>query len=66
MKDNQYINHQQQIPVMDIPPSIAVQPKINSYLMGGTRFDLPERYTPIKPIGHGAYGVVVYDMYTID
>jgi hypothetical protein len=41
---------------------IPIQPqpeKVNSYLLCGTRFDLPPRYTPEKPIGHGAYGVVV-------
>lgn len=36
------------------------KPKINSYLLCGTRFDLPVRYTPEKPVGHGAYGVVAY------
>lgn len=32
---------------------------LNSYLLCGTRFELTPRYTPVKPIGHGAYGVVV-------
>ena len=32
--------------------------KINSFMVCGTRFDVDSRYTLIKPIGHGAYGVV--------
>lgn len=32
--------------------------KINSFMVAGTRFDVDSRYTLIKPIGHGAYGVV--------
>jgi hypothetical protein len=31
----------------------------HSYLLCGTRFDIPVRYSPLKPIGHGAYGVVM-------
>ena len=31
---------------------------INSFMVCGTRFDVDARYTLIKPIGHGAYGVV--------
>jgi len=34
------------------------QGKINSFMVAGTRFDVDSRYTLIKPIGHGAYGVV--------
>ena len=32
--------------------------KISSFMVCGTRFDVDSRYTLIKPIGHGAYGVV--------
>ena len=32
--------------------------KINSFMVCGTRFDVEGRYTLLKPIGHGAYGVV--------
>ena len=31
---------------------------INSFMVSGARFDVDSRYTLIKPIGHGAYGVV--------
>eukprot|EP00824_Muranothrix_gubernata_P011522 TRINITY_DN24975_c0_g1_i1.p1 TRINITY_DN24975_c0_g1~~TRINITY_DN24975_c0_g1_i1.p1 ORF type:complete len:389 (+),score=81.33 TRINITY_DN24975_c0_g1_i1:90-1256(+) len=31
---------------------------IRSFMVCGTRFDVDTRYTLIKPIGHGAYGVV--------
>eukprot|EP00307_Rebecca_sp_RCC1486_P009513 CAMPEP_0119406022 /NCGR_PEP_ID=MMETSP1335-20130426/511_1 /TAXON_ID=259385 /ORGANISM="Chrysoculter rhomboideus, Strain RCC1486" /LENGTH=405 /DNA_ID=CAMNT_0007430079 /DNA_START=60 /DNA_END=1273 /DNA_ORIENTATION=+ len=31
---------------------------VNSFMVCGTRFDVDSRYTLIKPIGHGAYGVV--------
>lgn len=29
-----------------------------SFLVCGTRFDVDKKYRLIKPIGHGAYGVV--------
>ena len=32
--------------------------KINAFMVCGTRFDVDSRYTLVKPIGHGAYGVV--------
>ena len=32
--------------------------RINSFMVCGTRFDVDARYTLVKPIGHGAYGVV--------
>ncbi|KAG8465269.1 hypothetical protein KFE25_002576 [Diacronema lutheri] len=32
--------------------------RVNSFMVCGTRFDVDSRYTLIKPIGHGAYGVV--------
>lgn len=31
---------------------------ISSYVVHGTRFDAPQRYTILEPIGQGAYGVV--------
>ena len=31
---------------------------IQSFMVAGARFDVDARYTLIKPIGHGAYGVV--------
>eukprot|EP01135_Chromosphaera_perkinsii_P001291 Nk52_evm18s164 gene=Nk52_evmTU18s164 len=31
---------------------------IQSFMVCGTRFDIPAKYTLIKPIGQGAYGVV--------
>ena len=48
---------------MDVDQA-ALQPqqggdgKINSFMVSGARFDVDSRYTLIKPIGHGAYGVV--------
>jgi serine/threonine protein kinase len=35
------------------------RPGIHSFVVSGTRFDVAEHYKLIKPIGHGAYGVVV-------
>ena len=35
------------------------QPGTHSFVVSGTRFDVSEHYKLIKPIGHGAYGVVV-------
>jgi len=44
------------------PPQQPGQPgqpvQINSFMVSGCRFDVDSRYTLIKPIGHGAYGVV--------
>ena len=31
----------------------------HSFVVSGTKFEVDKRYTLIKPIGHGAYGVVV-------
>jgi len=31
----------------------------HSFVVTGTKFTVPRRYELIKPIGHGAYGVVV-------
>lgn len=33
-------------------------PGFNSYMVCGTRFDIDNKYTLVKPIGQGAYGVV--------
>jgi len=38
---------------------VAQQPGTHSFVVSGTRFDVAEHYKLIKPIGHGAYGVVV-------
>ena len=35
------------------------QAGVHSFVVSGTRFDVAEHYKLIKPIGHGAYGVVV-------
>ena len=50
---------------VDQPQQLQPQPqppgetgKINSFMVSGARFDVDSRYTLIKPIGHGAYGVV--------
>lgn len=32
--------------------------RISSFMVCGTRFDVDSRYTLVKPLGHGAYGVV--------
>ena len=51
-------------PPADLAPSAAGSSttgdarKINSFMVCGTRFDVDSRYTLMKPIGHGAYGVV--------
>jgi serine/threonine protein kinase len=37
----------------------ANAPGTHSFVVSGTRFDVAEHYKLIKPIGHGAYGVVV-------
>eukprot|EP00033_Pygsuia_biforma_P000210 GCRY01000264.1.p1 GENE.GCRY01000264.1~~GCRY01000264.1.p1 ORF type:complete len:386 (+),score=94.88 GCRY01000264.1:296-1453(+) len=31
----------------------------NSYMICGTRFDIPPKYTPLQVIGTGAYGIVI-------
>jgi len=31
----------------------------HSFVVSGTRFEVDNKYTLIKPIGHGAYGVVI-------
>ena len=36
------------------------RPGVTTYLIGGTRFEVPVEYSPIHVIGHGAYGVVWY------
>ena len=36
-----------------------VPPETHSFVVSGTRFEVEKKYKLIKPIGHGAYGVVV-------
>ena len=31
---------------------------VKSYMIGGTRFDIPQEYTPIQYVNKGANGVV--------
>ena len=33
---------------------------MQSVTVSGTKFEVATRYRIIKPVGHGAYGVVVY------
>lgn len=35
---------------------------VNAFIVSGTRFEVDEKYQPMKPIGHGAYGVVISSM----
>ena len=35
------------------------RPGVHSYVVSGTKFEVDVKYKPIKPIGHGAYGVVM-------
>ena len=35
----------------------------HSYVVSGTKFEVDLKYKPINPIGHGAYGVVMYVNY---
>ena len=37
-----------------------IRPGVQSVTVSGTKFEVSTRYKIIKPIGHGAYGVVVY------
>lgn len=39
---------------------MAATNETHSFVVSGTKFDVHKRYELIKPIGHGAYGVVVY------
>eukprot|EP01134_Creolimax_fragrantissima_P007629 CFRG7629T1 len=43
---------------MEITREPAARPGINSYVVGGTKFDIPDNYSLVKTIGQGAYGVV--------
>ena len=38
---------------------VEIRPGVQSVTVAGTRFEIDMRYKVIKPIGHGAYGVVV-------
>ena len=37
----------------------AQRPDTHTFVVSGTKFEVHTRYKPIKPIGHGAYGVVM-------
>jgi mitogen-activated protein kinase 1/3 len=39
--------------------SACSRPGHHAFVVSGTRFELPDKYEYKKPIGHGAYGVVV-------
>jgi hypothetical protein len=39
---------------------VEVRPGVHAITISGTKFELSTKYRIIKPIGHGAYGVVVY------
>ena len=43
-----------------ISAPIEVRPGVQSVTVSGTKFEVATRYRIIKPVGHGAYGVVVY------
>jgi hypothetical protein len=43
-----------------ISAPIIVRPGVQSVTVSGTKFEVSSRYRIIKPVGHGAYGVVVY------
>lgn len=45
-----------EVPSQQVP---QLQEKLNSYMLGGIRFDLPNRYTPIKYLGNGSFGIVM-------
>jgi len=36
----------------------ALKPKIHSFFVNGTKFEIDQKYQPLNPIGNGAYGVV--------
>ncbi len=35
------------------------RPGVHSYVVSGTKFEVDVKYKPLKPTGHGAYGVVM-------
>lgn len=41
-----------------MPPVTGLGLEITSYLVQGTKFEVPERYKIIEPMSHGAYGIV--------
>ena len=61
--------HQQQAPapaaaaaggaVAVMPGAATGNAETHSFVVSGTKFEVDRRYELIKPIGHGAYGVVV-------
>lgn len=42
------------------PELSQTRPGSHSFVVSGTKFEVDCKYKPIKPIGHGAYGVVMY------
>lgn len=38
---------------------LEIRPGVNAVTIGGTRYEVSNRYKILKAIGHGAYGVVV-------
>jgi serine/threonine protein kinase len=48
---------QQEVPDESMAP--AVVGNTHTFIVSGTKFEVDTRYKLIKPIGHGAYGVVV-------
>ena len=52
------VDEQGQAPPAEEAAGSGADVKINSFMVSGSRFDVDSRYTLIKPIGHGAYGVV--------
>ena len=43
-----------------ISAPVEVRPGVQSVTVSGTKFEVAKKYRIIKPVGHGAYGVVVY------
>ena len=41
------------------PTDIPARPGYKAYTVLGSRFELPENYEIIDPVGSGAYGVVI-------
>lgn len=56
MQPQQPPQHQQQ--QFGISPPQSFIPGVNSYMIGGARFDIPNEYTPIEYVNRGANGVV--------
>ena len=39
---------------------VKVREGFHSFVVSGTKFEIEKKYKFIKPVGHGAYGVVMY------